>query len=78
VVVAKKPGPDGKLKIRVCQDFQKLNEATQKDHYPLFFIDAMLDLVARHRFYSFLDEYASYNQVQIRPEDQLKTIFITN
>jgi hypothetical protein len=65
VIVAKIPGPDGKPKIRVFQDFWKLNDATQKDHYPLPFIDAVLDLVAEHRVYSFLDGYAGYNQVQI-------------
>jgi hypothetical protein len=53
-----------------------LNEATQKDHYPLPFIDTLLDLVAGHSIYSFLDGYARYNQVQIRPEDQLKSTFI--
>jgi hypothetical protein len=55
-----------------------LNDATQKDHYPLPFVDAILDLVAGHRVYSFLDGHASYTQVQIRPEDQLKTTFITD
>jgi hypothetical protein len=63
VIVAKKPGPDGKPKIRVCQDFRKLDDATQKDHYPLPFIDAVLDLVARHNVYFFLNGYAGYNQV---------------
>jgi hypothetical protein len=63
VIVAKKPRPKGKPKIRVCKDFQKLNDAIQKDHYPLPFIDAVLDLVAGHSFYSFLDGYVSYNQV---------------
>jgi hypothetical protein len=28
VIVAKKPGPDGKPKIRVCQDLWKLNDVT--------------------------------------------------
>jgi hypothetical protein len=65
VIVAKKPGPDGKPKIRVCQDFPKLNEATQKDHYPLPFIDTVLDLVAGHRLYSFLDRYASYTKSRL-------------
>jgi hypothetical protein len=46
VIVAKKSGPNGKPKIRVCHDFQKLNDAAQKDHYPLPFIDAVLDTVS--------------------------------
>ena len=33
---------------RVCIDHKKLNIATRKDHYPLPFIDKMLDRLARH------------------------------
>ena len=31
MVIPKKVGADGKVKIRVCQDFRKLNAATKKD-----------------------------------------------
>ena len=77
VTVPKKIGVDGKVKIRVCQDFRKLNEATKKDHYPIPFTDSVLDLVAGKEVYSFLDGYSGYNQVWIRDEDQLKTAFTT-
>lgn len=50
-------------KIRVCQDFRKLNAATKKDHHPLPFTDAILDHVAGHEMYSFLDGFSGYNQV---------------
>ena len=33
---------------RVCINYKKLNIATRKDHYPLPFIDQMLDKLARH------------------------------
>ena len=33
VVVPKKVGVDGKVKIRVCQDFRKLNASTEKDFF---------------------------------------------
>ena len=60
---------------RVCIDYRKLNTATRKDHYPLPFIDQMLDRLAGHSHYCFLDEYFGYNQIAIAPEDQEKTTF---
>lgn len=77
VIVPKKAGLDGKSKIRVCQDFRKLNEATKKDHYPIPFTDMVLDTVAGCEIYSFLDGYSRYNQIWIRQEDQLKTTLTT-
>ena len=78
VIVPKKKGIDGVVNIRVCQDFKKLNAATRKDHYPLPFTDIVLDTVAGHSLFSFLDGYAGYNQISIREEDQLKTTFTTD
>ena len=77
VVVPKKLGADGKVKIRVCLDFQKLNAATKKDYFPLPFTDMMLEYVSSQECYSFLDGFSGYNQVHIRNQDQLKTMFTT-
>ncbi|KAL4295269.1 hypothetical protein GQ457_12G012270 [Hibiscus cannabinus] len=60
---------------RVCMDYRKLNKATTKDHFPLPFIDQMLDQLAGKQFYCFLDGYSGYNQIAIAPEDQSKTTF---
>ena len=60
---------------RVCIDYRKLNSMTRKDHFPLPFIDQILDNVAGHHFYCFLDGYSGYNQVPIFPNDQEKTTF---
>ena len=46
---------------RVCIDYMKLNTATRKDHHPLPFINQMLDRLARHCHYYFLDGYSGYN-----------------
>nr|GEX21905.1 reverse transcriptase domain-containing protein [Tanacetum cinerariifolium] len=42
---------------RVCIDYQKLNEATRKYHFPLPFMDQMLERLARNEYYCFLDGY---------------------
>ena len=60
---------------RVCIDYRKLNIATIKDHYPLPFIDQMLDRLAGHSHYYFLNGYSGYNQISIALEDQEKTTF---
>ncbi|KAL5575038.1 hypothetical protein UlMin_016737 [Ulmus minor] len=46
---------------RVCIDYRKLNDATRKDHFPLPFIDQMLERLSGHDYYCFLDGYSSYN-----------------
>ena len=44
-------------KLRICQDYQKLNSVTKKDYFPLPFTDILLDEVARHEYYSFMDGF---------------------
>nr|GEX40827.1 reverse transcriptase domain-containing protein [Tanacetum cinerariifolium] len=43
---------------RVCIDYHKLNEATRKDHFPLPFMDQMLERLAGNRYYCFLDGFS--------------------
>nr|GEW97451.1 reverse transcriptase domain-containing protein [Tanacetum cinerariifolium] len=43
---------------RVCIDYQKLNEATRKDHFPLPFMDQMLERLAGNEYYCFLDGFS--------------------
>ncbi|GJY17949.1 reverse transcriptase domain-containing protein [Tanacetum coccineum] len=38
---------------RVCIDYRKLNEATRKDHFPLPFMDQMLERLAGNEYYCF-------------------------
>ena len=59
----------------VCIDYRKLNTTIRKDHYPFPFIDKMLDRLAGHPYFRFLDGYSGYNKISIAPEDQEKTIF---
>ncbi|CAH9140245.1 unnamed protein product [Cuscuta epithymum] len=60
---------------RVCIDYRRLNAATRKDHFPLPFIDQILERLAGHKFYCFLDGMSGYFQIPIAPEDQDKTTF---
>ena len=60
---------------RMCIDYRKLNLMTRKDHFPLPFMDQILERVADHEFYCFLNGYSGYNQIEIALEDQEKTIF---
>ena len=60
---------------RVCIDYRKLNTNTRKDHYPLPFIDQMLERLVGHPHYYFLDGYSGYKQIAISTKDQDKTTF---
>ncbi|CAM8962662.1 unnamed protein product [Rhodiola kirilowii] len=60
---------------RMCIDYRKLNAVTRKDHFPLPFIDQMLDRLAGKPHFCFLDGFSGYNQIPIAPEDQDKTKF---
>nr|GEZ16871.1 retrovirus-related Pol polyprotein [Tanacetum cinerariifolium] len=60
---------------RVCIDYRKFNDATRKDHFPLPFMDQMLERLAGNEYYSFLDGFSGYFQIPIDPQDQKKTTF---
>nr|GFA23856.1 reverse transcriptase domain-containing protein [Tanacetum cinerariifolium]GFA23970.1 reverse transcriptase domain-containing protein [Tanacetum cinerariifolium]GFA42844.1 reverse transcriptase domain-containing protein [Tanacetum cinerariifolium] len=60
---------------RVCIDNHKLNEATRKDHFPLSFMDQMLEKLAGNQYYCFLDGFSGYFQIPIDLKDQEKTTF---
>ena len=60
---------------RVCIYYRKLNIATIKYHYPLPFVDQMLDKLVGHPHFCFLDGYSGYNQISIAHEDQKNTTF---
>ncbi|GJS09363.1 reverse transcriptase domain-containing protein [Tanacetum coccineum] len=45
---------------RVCIDYRKLNEPTAKDHFPLPFMDQMLERLAGNKYFFFLDGFSGY------------------
>ena len=60
---------------RICIDYQILNKVTRNDHFPLPFIDKMLDRLMGNEYFCLLDGYSGYNQITIASEDQEKTTF---
>nr|GEX69876.1 retrovirus-related Pol polyprotein from transposon 17.6 [Tanacetum cinerariifolium] len=61
------------IKEIICLKF--LNEATRKDHFPLPFMDQMLERLAGNQYYCFLDGFSGYFRIPIDPKDQEKTTF---
>ncbi|KAK8945257.1 hypothetical protein KSP39_PZI007733 [Platanthera zijinensis] len=66
------PSPT-KMSIQLAD--RKLNDVTRKDHFPLPFIDQILERLSGHSHYCFLDGLSGYFQIPIAPEDQEKTTF---
>ena len=60
---------------RVCINYRMLKEVTRKDHFPLPFMDQLLERISGYPFYCFLDGYSGYFQIEIDAEDQEKTTF---
>ena len=49
---------------RMCIDYRKLNAVTRKDHFPLPFLDQVLERVVGHKYYCFLDGYSSITKLK--------------
>ena len=60
---------------RMCIDYRKLNKATRKDHYPLPFINQMLERLSTNTHFCYLDEYSGFSQIHVNTADQEKTTF---
>nr|GEU79324.1 hypothetical protein [Tanacetum cinerariifolium] len=83
VIIAKELGDEEKTAlIKVLKSHKraivwKLSDiqATHKDHFPLPFMDQMLERLAGNELYCFLDGFSAYFQIPINPRDQEKTTF---
>ena len=62
----------------ICIDYIDLNKACPKDSFPIPRIDQLVDATAGHGILSFMDAYSGYNQIRMSPEDEDKTMFITD
>ena len=58
-------------------DYRTLNVATLPDSFPIPYLDSIIDDVAGHEMYLFLDNFSGYNQIWVAALDQPKTAFTT-
>ena len=68
------PKKDGKL--RFCIDYRKLNSMTVKDTYPLPRMDECIDSLGESEYFTTLDAFAGYWQINLRKRDRHKTAFV--
>ncbi len=71
VMVPKKGG-----EMRFCIDYRQLNKVTIKDRYPLPRIDDTIDALYGAKYFSTLDLFSGYWQIEIEETDKHKTAFI--
>ncbi|RDX98171.1 hypothetical protein CR513_18940, partial [Mucuna pruriens] len=69
VLIPKKDG-----KVRMYVDYRDLNKASPKDNFSLPHIDMLVDNTAQHAFFSFMDGFSYYNQIQMALEDREKNL----
>jgi Reverse transcriptase (RNA-dependent DNA polymerase) len=67
---------DGKL--RLVQDYRKLNEMMIKNRYPLPLTHELIDRVKGSKYFTKLDICWGYNNVRIKDGDECKVAFKTN
>jgi hypothetical protein len=66
----------GDVRLRMCCDYRGLNKITEKDRYPLPYIEDLLDRLHGSAYFTKLDLAAGYHQLRIHSDDQHKTAFI--
>jgi hypothetical protein len=63
--------------LRMCVDYQPLNDVIIKNKYPLPQIDILFDQLSKAKVFSKMDLRSGYHQIKIRPQDIPKTVFST-
>jgi hypothetical protein len=63
-------------KLRFCVVYRKLNDVTKKDSFPLPRVDDTLDTLGGSNWFSTLDLYSGYWQVDVHPDDKEKNCIL--
>src|SRR5438128_5808890 len=63
--------------MRMCIDYHSLNAVPIKNKYPLPRIDDLFDQLKEAIFFSKIDLRSGYYQLKIRPQETLKTAFVS-
>ncbi|XP_053389029.1 uncharacterized protein K02A2.6-like [Mercenaria mercenaria] len=69
--------PKSDSNIRICVDLTQLNKNVRRENYPLPIIDQSLGRMAGAKYFSKLDANSGFWQINLAPESQLLTTFIT-
>jgi len=77
LVVPKKADATGEKHWRLVTDYQKLNEKTVSDAYPLPDVTEILDQLGQSRYFSCIDMVMGYHQIEVAEQDRAKTAFST-
>ena len=72
-ILVPKKSEDGKPKCRFCVDFRALNSVTKFDTYPLPVFEEMTSNLHGSKYYSVLDCYSGFWQINIKEEHKERT-----
>ena len=66
-----------KGEYRLVVDYQKLNDVTEKDHYPMPNVQVELDKLKEKTLFTKFDVYTGYNNILMDPDNAYKATFKT-
>ena len=75
LIVLKKSDASGEKRWRLVIDYQKLNEKTVGDTYPLPDVTEILDQLGQSKYFSCIDMVMGYHHIEMVEEDRAKTAF---
>ena len=64
--------------LHPVQDYQKLNEMTIKNRYPIPLISELIDTLQNACYFTKLDIRWGYNNIRIKEGDEYKAMFQTS